>query len=223
MKRYIKSAKTKPYTVTPQKLNKAVVVKDFERLVPFIPRNPETADRLMEDLEYRRRPLIEFYGTDVNEFIYAKYLNCDATDLKTLELGYIIDTQGHIDFAELSDNEKFESIDLISLSDAVRDAIRSILSDLSKYDKVKDVVRVNIYLSIYGYGNHCVELSTSMKLIYAWGEGRYSPSSEFRVLSSEDSNICIGLEMALMNDSVFKRQTLRDLRAALAEPIKNIR
>ena len=223
MKRYIRATRTKPYTVTTQKLNKATVMKDVERLIPFKPRNPENADNLIDNLTYGRVPLINLYGTDVSEFVYAKDLGCDATDLQVLEIRYIIDTQGHLDFAELSDNEKFEDIDLTSLSDAVRQAIQQIRSDLSKYDNMEDVVKVNIYLDIYGYGNHCIQLSDSIKLLGAWGRERYSPQSQFRGLFSNDDNLYISVESALKNDSRFKRQQLRDLRAALAEPIKNLR
>lgn len=126
-----------------------------------------------------------------------------------VDLHYIIDTKGHLDSAQISDNEDLSELDdrLVNLKEAVLSVLQMMSQDVIKYNRDMKIVRV-ISLDVYGYGNYSVHFETP-----EWGNRQD--------LFNTSHNLVLKRYFTEAGSREFTRRFLRDLRAALAEPIKH--
>lgn len=155
---------------------------------------------------------------------YANFNNIPIRDLTQLTGEYIIDTQAAIDTAMLSDDEDLNDILVSPISSVVREACKTIESDLIKYSSDKTIVMVTIKLSIFGYAGYklvledeCIPITeeiTREPLNSVWGINRLYATNgdEFLVISD-----------AKANNSYFQRIQLRDIIKALAKPLNHLK
>lgn len=237
MKRLITSAKrTRPYTVSKAKLHKAVFYTDKVEIVPAFTKpiqnyhfidavNPKLLrDDSCIDIQRLEYGLDQFMPTT-----YSKESGISISDMKAVVCNYIIDTQGQLDTAALMDDEDLSDIVTVSLHDAMIQAANKIESDLASYSNDPTIIIAKVTLSIYGYGNTCLEAS-EVKHLITWGsDGIYvEPMSDcYWVLRPEypdpNNKILIYLDEVKRDSSSFQRKLLPAIGRYLSEPLERLR
>lgn len=227
MKRYVYSATAKrPTTISRTKLRRATYFKENESLETFCTdAELASASDSASAIRSRGSGIFSLYGVQyLDESVWASDHNLSARDLKELNLSYIIDTEGHINFVSLPDNEDMQDMEYISLKSAIQSTIRSICSDLHKYNGRKNVVRGHITISIFGYGNYSLKYEGDLYCLDNWGKNLTYIENQFKnaYLECADGHGGLSVPDIIADNTYFKRRLMPRINKLLAEPLSNL-